>query len=656
MFSRYSLKAARKSLALDPRWERQFETNRLNAGRELARAGRVAEPQVSDGGYRVHALVEGTHEVRVRFQLQIAGGTRVLGTCSCGVKNCEHAAATLFVALNIYGTAFSGTRQKDVVFRRGESVPEPAPLSEEEKKKPELDLRYVLSLGRLNRGLAVRFCASPPGEGGNTMQFAEFDPGFWHKQFPDFRLHPDDASLVAGICGYRAAFFSRVYEISGETGSERFQRVLHRGKAHWKEANGPLLKQAEARKVTVTWQMDEEGAQVAQLEADGCGDVLVFDLGGGWYVLPESGQCGWATSAVPTELLLKWQNHRPIPPENVAAFCDDLRDLFSEGELPLPTVPRVRVVQGRAPVPCLRFFGQSGNKEPGDRRSRREKPVEVHFEGCAFDLDYGEAVAPAKGPDIERWNGSEIVRVIRDETAEWALAERLARTGLQWLGVESDEESTEGTVSQLSGFSEDGACVWTLGADDPLSWTRLVLDELPVLEAEGWRIEFDASFRYRFAVVEDWYAGAVEKGGWFAIELGVLIGKDRVNLLAPLLETIRQCPNWFLPGALDALPDHRALPVALPDGRMAAMPIGRLRPALRVLVELYAPEVWRGEGILKVNRLRAAEVAGIEGFRWEGGDDLRALGARLQSFKKIRKVHAPPRDCRQNCVLIRCTG
>ena len=71
---------------------------------------------------------------------------------------------------------------------------------------------------------------------------------------------------------------------------------------------------------------------------------------------------------------------------------------------------------------------------------------------------------------------------------------------------------------------------------------------------------------------------------WLELHLGVEVGGERVDLVPALVRLITEHDS---PLTLEGEDDHPFL-LPLPDGRLLSLPLGRIRPTLRALMELYA--------------------------------------------------------------------
>src|SRR5439155_151696 len=125
-------------------------------------------------------------------------------------------------------------------------------------------------------------------------------------------------------------------------------------------------------------------------------------------------------------------------------------------------------------------------------------------------------------------------------------------------------------------------------------------------------------------------------------ELGVLLDGQKVNLLPILIELLQTSPHTLNGETLAKLPEDAILPVPLPDGRTLPFPASRARQMLGVLLELLDPNTLDRQGRLRLNKLRAAELAGEADWRWLGNAELSELSRRLRSFDGIKPVAPPP--------------
>lgn len=199
------------------------------------------------------------------------------------------------------------------------------------------------------------------------------------------------------------------------------------------------------------------------------------------------------------------------------------------------------------------------------------------------------------------------------------------------------------------------------------AWLHFTKQDLPTLVAAGWKIDKSPDYRFDVVEIEDWYAdisgaGApddeIRDGGahgavpvsdsdqagnpWFDLALGIVVKGERVSLLPLLIDLIRQAPDDFNPRALALRPDDQEFLIQLESGLRVALPWGRIKPILNTLGELYFTD--KSGDSVRLSVLDAARLAELEGhaeMRWVGGERLRKLGERLNTFGGVQQVCVP---------------
>ena len=249
----------------------------------------------------------------------------------------------------------------------------------------------------------------------------------------------------------------------------------------------------------------------------------------------------------------------------------------------------------------------------------------------------GQMVSAKLPAEITRVTNAKLERVHRQHTNE-----KRARTEIRAAGLEPVEKILQThTARNLQGRLVMSAANNEAGNAE--AWTKFMETTLPTLRAYGWRVVMDPSFRFNLAKVDDWYADVDEsQSAWFDLEIGIEIEGQRVSLIPILVKLIRATPTEWKGEALAARSDVEQVLVPLPDGRRALLPMGRIRPLVTTLYELFMREP-TGEAI-RLSKFDAARLAEMEGAiqcRWLGGERLRDLGARLARFSGITPVAAP---------------
>ncbi|MDA7087178.1 DEAD/DEAH box helicase [Pseudomonas sp. SA3-5] len=289
-------------------------------------------------------------------------------------------------------------------------------------------------------------------------------------------------------------------------------------------------------------------------------------------------------------------------------------------------------LEGIAPQPVL-MLG-SHVRVHFDARKGRMLEQTQHRAALAFDYQGQLAYGKLANDLLVRQSPGLSLRIIRDAAAEAALRQRLEDAGLQPALRQSEALAEHpGEHFELPGEA---------------AWLGFVQQQLPLLRAQGWRIELQPEFRYNLAQVDDWYATIEEtpEHDWFDLELGIEVEGQRISLLPILLQAIRHKP-WLLNGeALAQRQDEEILLVNLPQShKHIALPFARLKPLLTTLGELFFREPGESGQRLRLPRADAARLSELErgpALNWQGGEQLRGFAQRLQAHT-LQEVN-PPAD------------
>ncbi|HJL45362.1 MAG TPA: DEAD/DEAH box helicase, partial [Polyangiaceae bacterium LLY-WYZ-15_(1-7)] len=166
---------------------------------------------------------------------------------------------------------------------------------------------------------------------------------------------------------------------------------------------------------------------------------------------------------------------------------------------------------------------------------------------------------------------------------------------------------------------------------------------LPQLEKLGWEVQVDPGFAYQVVRERaEWYAEVEpdeERPDWFALELGVEVGGERVSLLPALLDMLDEGAEGDSLWALTrGVKDCFALPVS--DTHHVAVERDQLRALIRVVIELY-------EGVGDEVRFPAQRAAALESLdeafaatntelQWKDEENAREKGFSLSAAPKDR--------------------
>jgi SNF2 family DNA or RNA helicase len=103
-------------------------------------------------------------------------------------------------------------------------------------------------------------------------------------------------------------------------------------------------------------------------------------------------------------------------------------------------------------------------------------------------------------------------------------------------------------------------------------WMQFLLKTVPLLEAEGWTVEQDASFAFSMQAPEGWYVDMEEAGEDYRVSVGFTLQKERINILPFLLAHLRDGTSAEF--------------LTLDDGRRVAVPRERIALLASTLLEM----------------------------------------------------------------------
>jgi superfamily II DNA or RNA helicase len=139
----------------------------------------------------------------------------------------------------------------------------------------------------------------------------------------------------------------------------------------------------------------------------------------------------------------------------------------------------------------------------------------------------------------------------------------------------------------------------------------------------GWRVEVDPAFPFRVVQHDPALYGSItpsdDRPNWFALELGVEIDGERIDLLPVVLELLDRLEG---DGGLESLASscRRTWALRVSDTQHVTLPLERLRALIRVVAELYQGQHNRSRFFPEV---RAGALTELEGSFQGGASPIR---------------------------------
>ena len=628
-----------------------FSTTTWEAGRIYELRGRVRDLRITSQGALIFAETQGTapdaYLQRVTVGRRADGALAISGLCSCPMgRDCKHVAAVLVAAHReeqLAGKAAPPPMTQTAPSAAPDSRQLPYDLagwlsglqtddgqdSEEYPPSVHQRLHYVLSTTETNqegargapslvvRPFTVRRLIT--GKISHPKQFAMHQSGAAARY-----LRPSDRIILARL---RRAVTDRLSRIQDEDPTETLRRIIATGRAFWNTADGPRITEGKPRPGSIAWKIAADGTQQTGLALED--GLLPLDAMLLWYVEPRSGTIGPITLDIPARAAARLLGSPPVPPELAARVTEELRQRLPSMRVPVPrALPEAERVNGKA-IPYLRLINGTLPVDPSHGRGSSRHVggglYEVPLARLAFR--YGKLTVPStvRPPPRRVSHDGRLYDLARDRTGEQKAIEALSLLGM-------------GRVAQLApvyyqhAHTDDFALREAAGAP---TWLSVVLQAVPALRAEGWDIDVDDDFPIRVVTPDSDLTARLEENessgiDWLELHLGVEINGERVDLVPALVRLITEAdPAMTLEGEDDA-----PFLLPLPDGRMLSLPLGRIRPTLRALIELYAGGGLGVDGErIGFSRLDAANLAELEersGLDLKGGEALRALGRQLR--------------------------
>ncbi len=601
---------------------------------------RVVSLQIGKGGRQYLAQVRGgarqPYHVLVNIHADALGVESIRGQCGCPVGyNCKHAVAVILAANVEEQVASPSTTSSSAAhldaplrdwLRRVQALRDEGGAAR--VSRPADELRYVLDMKMRDGGpvLHVDVIKTRPLKSGGWSKGSPFNTG---SQSQARFVGEEDRMLLGALERQTAGRYrgGSGHDLPPGTPAQPwFGLMLGSGRCHWRTHQSAALTLGEARHGNLEWVMDESGRyRVSLAGIDGC---EALPLAPPWYLDATNGQCGpldtGLDAAVAAALI-------EAPPLN-ADQCVQVRAVLQQlpRGVPVPDVGDIEIRQGIDPAPHLRLHSE-----------KCEYPFNYEGDWCDYaDLSYryqGVEVSPGDSRETLPLPGkaSEVVFIQRQRDAEQTHLRTLVEFGFEpymgRLGERGDIEKEP--LRLVNEFGDDG-------------WLSFMLEELPVLREHGWTVDIDASFRFTLADADDWYVDLREGDGqdWFDLELGIEVDGERLSLLPTLVQFVaEQRKAQSLRDFLDD-EDPRPILVSLADGRIAPLPIDKVRHVIEALAELYDPDSLNESGAVRLSRYQAGALNDLAeaDLKWGGVEAPRRFADKLADFKGIEAVAQPP--------------
>ncbi|GGL68605.1 hypothetical protein GCM10010840_03360 [Deinococcus aerolatus] len=611
-----------------------------NVRREWTDAGWRAQGTVTEGGVDYEAMVELLPPPDPQLRAS---------SCTCGRYRCRHVAALVLSTDPPDGprpvaTAAAPSQTEEALDARTQQWLSGFGASGRSPSRGrQFELRYVLRLlppsngTSTSRRLAVRLMRLPvrgevpdvrAAETYSVPRSLSTAPAFVRRDADLLRL----LELATTPAREPGRYAEELHALGGHpAGDLLIESLLDSGRLCWETPDRTLQRGPELSG-TLTWASDDRGAQSPSLDMAGAPDAALLPTPKPWAVRPATGLLSRVVADAPPEQAARFLSGPTLQPAQATA----LAHAITASGLGLPIPQTVKVREETLPyTPQLHLMGRRGTVQMPDRWMMREE--EQTLAVAELKHAYGGLLVPdavgtlSETPNPTVYRDGVLTRIPRDRALELEAGRALGRAGFDTLRETFLDRA----------FAPELRDLLTLGDEE--SWMDFMRVGRGDLEAQGFTLHIHPDFPLNFAEISDWYGEADDSfGGWFTLDLGIVVDGERVSLIPVLADLIARQPELFSPEALAALEDDETLFAALGDGRRVALPAGRIRAILGVLVELNLRDLPAGP--LRLPLLDAARLAELEGAlkaRWVGAERLLELGRKLRDFGGIRPVEPP---------------
>lgn len=631
--------------------ESEYGPGIVQRGLAYAKEGRVAIRSIEQDPLEIHieATVQGSletpYQVDLWMSLNAAGGVRgVDSDCSCPIgMDCKHVVAVLWV----YSQKSGLVPPDGVALPSAAAFPEPstaamawlgalddvqdvAAINAELINAPLVGKKtlphrvvYLLRPGQPMRLSLGKSRQNKTGGLGKPVGYQPqaYDLGSMRSQ-REFILEDDVPPLRLFIALQAGTTFHYQddVELVGETGALLLRQALRTGRLYCEGDMAQPLLPGEPQALTIRWARNPAGLQQAVVHiAEPLEEISTWPL---FYLDPVNHQVGEMVSPLPEALLRKLLAAPPLNEADAPLVRQQLGKLGEQKGLNVPLPDAPDSIPAGKPTAHLTLTARQF------RSLAAKSGYETHAI-ATLQLKYpeGVSVAGAEHPSPmmrHQTAAGQWETLLRDLSAEagiWA--------SLQAMGFESFRHRLPGYQAATT---DD--CLMP-GRSDAEGWMAFLESGIEALEQAGISVTIAEDFPFHLTAADEWFVGVEDAGSdWFNLDLGVMVGHEKVSLVPPLLALLHENPKFL--ETVRGLDDAANVPVALDARRILSVPAGRLKAWLLPLLEFLDDDKPR------LARHHASALAGLEAHatQWIGNEELRQLARKLQDFSGMEN-HPP---------------
>ena len=466
---------------------------------------------------RIYGEVSGSrpkpYAVAVKYEFGSDGMLLPLeGHCSCPVGyNCKHTVAVLLAARHVSPGAdhgVAGTAREGVsrdVRRWLDDWPGAVAARPEARRdgppEPGRDhLFYVIHRDATGGMRIDPYRAYLKKDGTIGRNFREYREGTASAQRKF--LTSEDAALLGRLGYFEESIWPRHYDWpDGEELIGLVRGIVETGRARADDIGGMALSWAEPRRCELAWTVGEAGRQHVAARDEAGSPLTLLPFPTPLFLDPETGEIGVAETGLPARLASWFAAAPPVEHRSIHAVAAQLSRIGQHA--PVPRLHRVEERSDVRPEPVLKLFGCEHRPMRHTYDGRRIVGVgggDALVYPCArLEIVYpgaGSGLRVGRGDDIAAQDADGFAVIQRDRAREAGFGETLREAAKPYGQAERDMLRYDyGRLREL----RDADVVFPPlgGGEDDGAGLGFVIQAVPRLRSEGWRIEVDESWPFR---------------------------------------------------------------------------------------------------------------------------------------------------------------
>ncbi len=181
------------------------------------------------------------------------------------------------------------------------------------------------------------------------------------------------------------------------------------------------------------------------------------------------------------------------------------------------------------------------------------------------------------------------------------------------------------------------------------NWHHFLHQELPVINALGWKISFADDFYFKALPTDSVFDAEIidnDDHDFFSLGLNLSIDGKKMPAFPILLSAIEQLPKSAL---LEREKEQLIAPdspiyVDLENGEFVALRYQSVQPILKQFIELFMPNTLNKDGTLELSRFQSHQTLSMldeQAMVAKGTSKLRVLADKLKNFQQVTSVTVP---------------